>query len=91
MPKQGNTTERGYGHKHQQKRAEYQRVVDAGAGECWRCGDAINPGDEWQLGHDDHDRSKYRGIECVTCNEREGGRKGAAIVNAARAMTIRDW
>lgn len=91
MPSQGSTTERGYGHKHQQKRAEYQKVVDAGAAECWRCHDPVPPGSEWQLGHDDHDRTKYRGVECVKCNESTGGRKGAAVTNAARAMTIREW
>lgn len=91
MPSAGNTTARGYGHAHQVKRAEYQKVVDAGAGECWRCSTAIKPGDEWQLGHDDDDRSKYRGIECVDCNESTGGRKGAAVTNAKRAMTVREW
>ena len=91
MPSQGNTTERGYGKPHQKKRADYQKVVDAGAGECWRCGKPINPGDEWQLGHDDHDRSKYRGIECVHCNESTGGRNGAAVTNAKLAMTVREW
>ena len=91
MPSQGNTTQRGYGRQHQLKRAEYQKVVDAGAGECWRCGQPVNPGDPWQLGHDDHDRTQYRGIECIPCNESTGGRNGAAVTNAARAMTIRDW
>lgn len=91
MASNGNTTELGYGWTHQQKRAEYQKVVDAGAGECWRCGKPINPGDEWHLGHDDHDRTKYRGIECPPCNLEHGGRAGAAATNAARAMTIREW
>lgn len=91
MPSQGNTTERGYGHKHQVKRREYQKVVDAGAAECWRCGVPIPPGGEWQLGHDPADRTKYKGVECIPCNEGDGGRNGAAVTNAAKAMTVRDW
>lgn len=91
MPSQGTTTERGYGAQHQAKRRDYQKVVDAGAAECWRCTKPINPGDDWQLGHDDDDRSKYKGIECVKCNESAGGRNGAAVTNAARAMTTREW
>jgi hypothetical protein len=91
VPSAGSTTERGYGAAHQAKRREYQRVVDAGAAECWRCTKEIKPGDEWQLGHDDHDRSKYKGIECVKCNESIGGRNGAAVTNAKRSMTVREW
>lgn len=85
------TTERGYGAKHQKLRKQYQKVVDAGAAECWRCGKAVPPGSEWQLGHDDNDRSKYMGVECTYCNESTGGRNGAAVTNAARAMTTREW
>jgi hypothetical protein len=91
VPSAGSTTERGYGRAHQLKRAEWQKVIDAGAGECARCHEPIKPGDEWDLGHDDHDRSKYNGPECVPCNRRAGGRNGAAVTNAARAMTVRDW
>lgn len=91
MPKAGTTNERGYGARHQQKRAEYQRVVDAGAAECWRCHEAVMPGDEWHLGHDDNDRSKYRGVECVPCNTKQGGRNGASVTNAKHQMTTREW
>lgn len=91
MPSAGSTTERGYGAAHQAKRAEYQKVVDAGAGECWRCGTPIAPGDPWDAGHDDTDRTKYRGIECVPCNRGTGGRNGAAATNAKNAMTVREW
>jgi len=85
------TTQRGYGAQHQAKRAEYQRTVDAGAAECWRCNRPIKPGDDWDLGHDDHDRTKYRGIECRPCNRSTGGRNGAAATNARHSMTIREW
>jgi len=30
---------------------------------CWRCGELIRPGQPWHLGHDDYDRTKYRGPE----------------------------
>lgn len=92
MPaERGTTVERGYGRDHKLKRAEYQKAVDAGVGECWRCGKAVEPGDEWHLGHDDVDREVWRGIECPPCNLEHGGRKGALVTNTARAMTTREW
>ena len=64
----GRTTERGYGRAHRNLRAGYQLLMDQGqAYDCWRCGDPIDP-TCWHLGHDDHDRSIYRGPECVPCN-----------------------
>ena len=85
------TTAKGYGFVHQQKRAEWQKVIDAGAGECARCHAPLKPGDDWDLGHDDHDRTKYNGPECSSCNRSAGGRNGAAVTNAAKAMTMREW
>ena len=66
----GTTTQRGYGSRHVKLRATYQASMDAGETyTCWRpeCGRAIDP-EHWQLGHDDHDRSQYRGPECPSCN-----------------------
>ncbi|WP_109507220.1 hypothetical protein [Nocardioides speluncae] len=64
-----STTERGYGNEHQKMRAQIKRdVVDPGLGYCWRCGRWIDPAKPWDLGHDDHDRSTYRGPECRPCN-----------------------
>jgi hypothetical protein len=42
---------------------------------CWRpdCETVIDPAD-WCLGHDDHDRSRYRGPECPACNYATAGR-----------------
>lgn len=85
------TTQRGYGHSHQQVRAKWQPVVDSGAAECARCHRPIKPGDEWDMGHDDHDRSKYTGPEHAPCNRSAGGRNGAAVTNAKHAMTKREW
>lgn len=65
----GSTSERGYGTAHQKLRAQVKReLVDPGLAFCWRCGRWINPGLPWDLGHDDEDRSLYRGPEHRRCN-----------------------
>jgi hypothetical protein len=68
----GGTTQRGYGWAHQQARKRWKARVDAGHVTCWRCGHGIQPGTPWDLGHDDHDRTRYRGPEHLTCNRRAG-------------------
>ncbi|MER7164510.1 hypothetical protein ABT336_00305 [Micromonospora sp. NPDC000207] len=92
----GSTSARGYGHHHQKLRDRWRPKVDAGLVDCARptCGKPILPGQEWQLGHDDNDRSRYHGPEHRYCNESAGGRKGAAITNARHQTTnrtSRDW
>lgn len=70
----GSREDRGYGKGHQAIRADYQVRMDAGHRyQCWRCGVPIDPS-HWHLGHDDHDRSRYRGPECVPCNTATKGR-----------------
>ena len=70
----GTRQERGYDAPHDRLRAHHQRRMDAGRTyTCWRCGDPIDPR-SWHLGHDDHDRGKYRGPECVPCNTATSGR-----------------
>lgn len=71
-----STTERGYGHTHQQRRKWWAPRVAAGRIRCWRCGHRIIPGTPWDLGHDDDDRRRYRGPEHRACNRRAGARKG---------------
>jgi hypothetical protein len=56
--------------------------VEAGHIECWRCGYAIAPDEPWDLGHDDEDRTRYRGPEHVACNRSAGAVKG----NVSRAL-----
>ena len=86
MPKPATTAGRGYGHRHQQLRAQWAPKVEAGLVNCGRptCGQPILPGQAWQLGHDDHDRSRYNGPEHRYCNESAGGRAGAAVTNGRR-------
>lgn len=59
----GTTSQRGYGPDHRALREQYRPLVEAGDVRCWRCGELIAPGDAWDLGHDDRDRSVYRGPE----------------------------
>ncbi|MGW6121493.1 AAA family ATPase [Nocardia sp. NPDC055165] len=70
------TTERGYGQDHRKRREALAPIVQSGKATCWRCTEAIKPGEPWDLGHDDHDRTRYRGPEHVHCNRAAGGRAG---------------
>jgi hypothetical protein len=72
----GTRQQRGYGADHDRLRAAWQRELDNGAIiYCWRpdCDRRIDP-TAWHLGHDDHDRTIYRGPECVPCNTATAGR-----------------
>lgn len=62
------TTQRGYGKAHQRARARWAPIVATGKAACGRCGHLIAKGEPWDLGHDDLDRSRYRGPEHVGCN-----------------------
>ncbi len=73
--------------EHKARRKAGQAQVDAGHGRCWRCGKPIPPGTTWQLGHDDNDRTRYRGPEHVKCNLRAAARKGAQVRNAQSKRT----
>lgn len=83
----GSTTARGYGAPHQRTRASWKPLVDAGEVACWRCGRLIVPGSPWDLGHDDGDRSVYRGPEHMKCNRGSAARRGAAVRHARRRRT----
>jgi hypothetical protein len=69
-----STASRGYGAGHQRVRKAFQPLVAAGLVSCWRCGQPILRTDEWDLGHDDRDRSRYRGPEHRSCNRGKNGR-----------------
>lgn len=76
MPSRGSTTQRGYGSGHQGLRKRWAARVAEGGVICWRCGEPIDPNMEWDLGHDDHDRSKYKGPEHARAKDcTEGGNR----------------
>lgn len=92
----GSTTGRGYGSTHQAERAKWIPVVARGGVMCARqgpkcIGKPLAPDQEFDLGHDDNDRTKYNGPECIPCNRGAGGKAGAAVTNARWSMTVREW
>lgn len=71
-----STTERGYGSPHQVLRAAVAVDVAEGRAVCWRCGKLIAKNAEWDLGHDDNDRSLYKGPEHRRqCNRKAAGQR----------------
>lgn len=82
------TSERGYGAAHQKLRLKWLRAVERGEVVCWRCGNLIAPGARWDLGHDDLDRSQYRGPEHLRCNR---GTKGRRAGVQPRRRQSREW
>lgn len=75
----GTRQQRGYGKDHEAERARWTPLVATGNVKCWRCGDYIEAGAAWDLGHDDQDRSKYRGPEHVGCNRATSGRTACEV------------
>jgi hypothetical protein len=57
------TAQRGYPARHNRIREQLKPLVLAGGVKCARCGLPILPGQAWDLGHDDNDRSRYSGPE----------------------------
>jgi len=78
------TTQRGYGADHQRLRARLTPDVDAGLVDCWRCGQPIEPGTPWDLGHDDHDRTQYRGPEHALRTGHCPGNRAAGAAKGGR-------
>jgi hypothetical protein len=66
---------RRYGVVHRKNRQRWARLVDAGSVSCVRCGNAISPGSEWHLDHDD-EGTGYLGPAHARCNTSAGGRIG---------------
>lgn len=88
MPGIGTTGQRGYGLRHKTRREHWRPRVDAGLVDCARCGQPIEPGRPWDLGHND-DRTDWTGPEHVHCNRVAGGKNGAMITNAMRGQVTR--
>lgn len=82
--------------EHRAQVLAVQQAVAAGTAYCWRCGKYLPPGSPAHAGHDDHDRTVYRGPECPTCNLRSAARKGNRMRNTRQPPTgpfrpLRDW
>lgn len=80
--------------EHKRLRAQAARQVAAGDAHCWRCGRWLAPDEPFHLGHDDHDRTIYRGTECVGCNLKAAAKKGAQVAHRHRRATRiarREW
>jgi hypothetical protein len=70
--------------EHRAKVKEYKALQADGLASCWRCGRWLGPGMEMHAGHDDHDRTVYRGPECGTCSRNTAARRGNRVSNANR-------
>lgn len=70
----GTREQRGYGHAHRSLRKAFIPEHQAGTLICWRCRELIRPDEPFDLGHDDHDRTQYRGAEHQRCNRATNGR-----------------
>ncbi|SRX93573.1 hypothetical protein MSP7336_01812 [Mycobacterium shimoidei] len=87
MPSKGTTNQRGYDYRHQRLRKQFEPLVRSGRAVCWRCGLPIKPDAKWDLGHDDNDRTKYRGPEHVGRECPAGGNRGTAGRGRGQATT----
>jgi hypothetical protein len=57
-----------YGSAHKRLRKRLAPQVAMGIVYCARCGELIDPGQPWDLGHDDSDRLRHWGPEHRRCN-----------------------
>ena len=79
---------RGYGRAHRARRAHLAPLVAAGVLDCARCGKRIEPGEPFDLGHLDGEKTRYSGVVHSHCNRRAGAIAG----NAKRTrLTSRQW
>jgi hypothetical protein len=74
MPR-GTAAHRGYGSRHWALRKRLAPTVAAGLAVSARCGRPIAPGEPWDLGHDDFDRTRYNGPEHRRCNRATNRRR----------------
>ena len=74
-----SATRRGYGRDHRATRKLIEPTVSSGQATCWRCGQRILPDQPWDLGHDDADRTKYRGPEHARARDCPAGGNRATM------------
>lgn len=85
------TTQRGYGSAHRKLREAVAAQVKAGTAHCARCGLPIAPDEPFDLGHDDHDRTKYVGPEHQACNRSAGAAQGNQQRTQPTGTPSRTW
>jgi hypothetical protein len=64
----GTTADRGYHGDHDIWREAWRPFVEAGLILCRTCQQPLDPADDWDMGHDKHDRTKPALPECWPCN-----------------------
>lgn len=74
----GTRQARGYDAAHDTERAKWTLILQTRAVTCARCPGLINPGDPWDLGHNDQ-RTRWTGPEHPACNRAAGGRTSQQI------------
>jgi hypothetical protein len=92
MSRSKGTNEAGYGYNHKQLRASWDQHVQQGNIACSRCRTPIVPGEPWDLGHDDDDRTLYTGPEHQHCNRSAAAhKKNGQLKVTAGYPASRDW
>lgn len=69
----GTRQQRGYDATYDRERRRWAPKVARGRVDCTSCGQRIQPGEPWDLGHND-DRTRITGPEHQACNRAAGGR-----------------
>lgn len=80
-----------YGYEHRRRRAALRPHVEAGEFECIRCGHQIQPGQAWDLDHDDFDPSVPTLPAHARCNRATAGNGIAVPRRPATHRWSRDW
>jgi hypothetical protein len=83
----GTTAQRGYGYAHKALRARWAERIAHGGVSCTRCGLLILPGEPFDLGHDDYDRSRWTGPEHPRCNRGAPSRRRRGVRRVARFVS----
>jgi hypothetical protein len=80
-----------YGYNHRKLRKQVAPMVAAGKANCWRCGERIDPGTDWDLGHKDNGNAmEYMGPEHPACNRATTGRQTSPFTGPP-VDTSRRW
>ena len=91
MTLSGAEREARYGFRHKKLRQALADRVARGEVICWRCGELIQPGTAWDLGHnDDGAPQKYAGAEHRKCN-RSAALRALFASRTSEPRVSRDW